>query len=70
MKKYLVEVSYRKEGANSIIFEDTMIVTSVDDYNKADYKIRQYLTSKYCNNEQMRDIYITSFDLIEKITVK
>ena len=62
--KYLVEVEY-------IIFDnkwaDTLIVTSVEDYSKADYKIRQYLQKKYQN---LTDIHINSFDFIENVTIK
>jgi len=62
--KYLVEVEY-------IIFDnkwaDTLIVTSVKDYIKADYKIRQYLQKKYQN---LTDIHINSFDFIENVTIK
>jgi hypothetical protein len=62
--KYLVEVEY-------IIFDnkwaDTLIVTSVKDYSKADYKIRQYLQKKYQN---LTDIHINSFDFIENVTIK
>ena len=69
--KYLVEVEYYKDHQRMSQLDqkwiDTFIVTSVKNYNQADYKIRQYLQSRYPN---LTDIRINSFDFIEKVTIK
>jgi hypothetical protein len=69
--KYYVSVGYTKSD-NKIKFKyiDEYIVTASKDYNKADYKIRQYLTARYAIAEQIVDIRICPIDLFEKFTIK
>jgi hypothetical protein len=69
--KYYVSVNYVKNDSRlKLTYNDEFIVTANKDYNKADYKIRQYLTAKYAITEQITDIRIVPFDLFENITVK
>ena len=65
--KYLVEVEYTINPGSEVKWIDTLIVTSVKSFKDADYKIRQYLQSRYQN---LTDIRINSFDFIEKVTIR
>jgi hypothetical protein len=68
--KYLVEVEYKKDPSDKLRWSDTLIVTSVKDFRQADYKIRQYLISRYSPPCVLTDIHINSFEYLEKVTVK
>jgi hypothetical protein len=68
MKKYLVEVLWKEPSETSPKIQDTMIVTSVDNYMKACKKIDGFLLPRY-KGEVVLDKHINSFDVIEKIKV-
>jgi len=63
--KYLVEITYIKQGINWI---DTMIVTCKGGYTIAESKIIPFLNKKY-ENYEIKDIKINMFELIESYSL-
>lgn len=66
--KYLVEITYLTENDHLKIIDQVIITIAQKDYNKANYKIRQWIASQ-SGYKNLYDVRVNSFDYIEKINL-
>jgi hypothetical protein len=66
--KYLVEITYLSEHYHTKVLDQIIVTMAQKDYNKADYKIRQWIASQ-SDYKNLFDVRVNSFDYLEKINL-